>query len=82
MVFYCDHIRHLVCVPYTIDNLHKMAAELRINRCWFHNDRYAHYDIPKQRIQEIRIKCKFVDPRIILSIVKGGSPNKKWKPDK
>jgi hypothetical protein len=49
MKYYCDNMRHLVCVPYSIDNLHKMAKELNINRCWFHaNASYPHYDIPKK----------------------------------
>lgn len=46
----CDEARHLVCLPYTVDNLHRMAEDLGIKRCWFHKD---HYDIPKRRIAEV-----------------------------
>jgi len=72
LTYYCDKSRHLVCMPYNVANLHQMAADLDIKRCWFHrNASYAHYDIPKRRIQEITDKCKLVTSRVILSIVKG-----------
>lgn len=69
--FLCDNMRHLICEPYSIEGLHQMAAELGINRCWFHNTRYPHYDIPKKRIDEIRAKCDVVKPNTILRIIKG-----------
>lgn len=71
MKYYCDSMRHLVCLPYSVENLHQMAKDLNIKRCWFHHDSYAHYDIPKRRIAEIQAKCQVVSPRIILGIVKG-----------
>lgn len=70
--YYCDSIRHLVCYPYSIEGLHKMAETLGIKRCWFHNSpNHAHYDIPKKRIAEITAKCMLVDGKTILSIIKG-----------
>lgn len=59
-------MRHLVCKPYSIENLHKMAEDLNIKRCWFHKD---HYDIPKRRIKEIQAKCELITPREIAKIV-------------
>jgi hypothetical protein len=71
---YCDNARHLVCVPYSVENLHAMAAELGIGRHWFHSSsRYPHYDIPKRRIAEITAKCTLVSGREILAICKGDS---------
>lgn len=68
-------MRHLICVPYTVDNLHAMAADLGIHRCWFHvGAKYPHYDIPKRRISEIQAKCTVISPREILRIMKGGEP--------
>lgn len=75
-------MRHLVCYPYSIENLHAMAKALNIHRCWFHLGRslgsaghhYAHYDIPKKRIQEIANRTEVVSPRAILKIVKGEAP--------
>lgn len=67
MVFYCDNNRHLVCVPYSKENLHKMANILNIKKCWFHKD---HYDIPIKRIEEIKSKCTLVSSKEILKIIK------------
>lgn len=67
MKYYCDDSRHLVCVPYSIDNLHAMAKDLNIKRCWFHK---SHYDIPKKRISEIQSRCETVSSREILDIIK------------
>lgn len=69
MEYFCDEKRHLVCVPYSNENLHRMAEELGIKRCWFHKN---HYDIPKKRIAEIQAKCTVVSPKIILKIIKEG----------
>lgn len=65
MNFYCDNHRHLICVPYSIENLHKMAQQLNIKRCWFHKD---HYDMPKRRIDEIKSKCIVVSSKEIVKI--------------
>jgi hypothetical protein len=69
MIFCCDSARHLVCLPYSRENLHLMAGQLGIKRCWFH--RGDHYDIPKRRIQEITGKCTLVDSRDIVRIIRG-----------
>ena len=71
MIYYCDDKRHLVCKPYSIENLHTMAQELNIKRCWFHSGRNPHYDIPKTRIEEITSKCTKVSMFQILRIIKG-----------
>jgi FMN phosphatase YigB (HAD superfamily) len=69
--YICDSKRHLVCLPYSIENLHQMAEELGIKKCWFHKN---HYDIPKKRIDEITSKChEVVTSRKILRIVKNTS---------
>lgn len=70
MKFFCDTQRHLVCVPYSIENLHAMAVQLDIKRCWYHPGNYPHYDIPKKRIAEIQAKCEVVSPQEILKIIK------------
>jgi len=67
MEYICDSHRHLVCLPYSIENLHKMANELDIKRVWFHKD---HYDIPKKRIKEIEDKCRIVTTKEIVGIVR------------
>jgi len=67
MKYLCDNNRHLICLPYSKGNLHKMANKLGIKRCWFHRD---HYDTPKRRVDEIKNKCKVVDSREILTIIR------------
>lgn len=68
MKYLTDGKRHLVCYPYSIENLHKMAEDLEIKRCWFHKD---HYDIPKKRIAEIESKCVKVSSKDIVKVIKG-----------
>ena len=73
MKIYCDRHRHLICVPYTIENLHKIAIKLGIKRCWFHNKQdYPHYDIPKKRKWEIEnsVDVTVVSTRQLLEIIK------------
>ena len=70
MKYFCDEARHLVCVPYNIENLHIMAQDLGIKRCWFHsNASYAHYDIPKRRVGEIMSRCTVVSTREIVQLI-------------
>ena len=68
MKYYCDTKRHLICIPYSIENLHKMADNLNIKRCWFHK---THYDIPKRRIDEITNKCLVISTIDIVRIIRG-----------
>lgn len=68
--YICDNQRHLICMPYNIDNLHKMAQDLDINKCWYHGGKYPHYDIPKQRITEIKSQCDVIDSKSLLKIIK------------
>lgn len=73
LTYYCDGVkRHLVCIPYSIVNLHRMALDLSLSRVWFHAGEKAHYDLPKTRIDEISAKCQLVNSRIILTIIKTG----------
>lgn len=64
-------MRHLVCLPYSVENLHKMAEELGIKRCWFHSGDKPHYDIPIKMVEKINQKSKKVSPKMILSIIRG-----------
>lgn len=70
MKYYTDGKRHLVCLPYSVENLHKMAIDLGINRSWFHK---THYDIPKRRQAEIERLCQKISSQDIVRIIKGFS---------
>lgn len=66
LIYITDRKRHLICIPYSVENLHRMAEELGLKRGWFHKN---HYDIPKRRIDEIEKKCKIVNSRVIVDII-------------
>lgn len=73
--YVCDEMRHLICRPFSIDGLHRMAEDLSIGRHWYHlggGGRFPHYDIPKRRFAEIKARCTVVDPRELLAIIKAG----------
>lgn len=74
LTLYCDDQRHLVCTPFSIENLHRAASMLNIKKCWFHRGIHPHYDIPQRRIIEITAKCKVVSSRDIIEIIKGETP--------
>lgn len=67
MEYLTDGRRHLICLPYSIYNLHMMAADLGIKHCWFHCD---HYDIPKKMVSEIEQKCRMVSSKEIVMIAR------------
>lgn len=78
LIYYCDSMRHLICEPYSIENLHIMANDLGIKRCWFHRGaKYPHYDIPKKRIAEIRSKCVVISSKELLKKIQSGLTTQK-----
>lgn len=72
MRYYSDRMRHLICEPYSVANLHEMAKALDIKRCWYHATPYPHYDIPKRRIKEIQDKTTVISPKTLLLKIKAG----------
>jgi hypothetical protein len=72
MRYLTDGKRHLICDPYSIENLHQMADDLNIKRCWFHRGKNgkSHYDIPKTRIEEITPKCEMISSKEIVEIMR------------
>lgn len=71
--YLCDRSRHIVCLPYSVENLHAMAQDLRLSRGWFHDGRWPHYDMPTHRIEELTARCEVVSPRTILNVIRTGS---------
>jgi signal recognition particle subunit SEC65 len=76
MIFLTDGARHLICDPYSIENLHEMAKQLGIKPCWFHRSKYPHYDVPKRRIAEIEAKCTLISSKDLLKIIQNQLPHK------
>jgi hypothetical protein len=71
LIFLTDGKRHLVCLPYSVDNLHKMADTLGLGRHWFHSGRLAHYDIPMKRMNELTENCKLISSKELVRICRG-----------
>lgn len=71
--YLCDRSRHIVCLPYSVENLHAMAQDLRLSRGWFHDGRWPHYDMPAHRIAELTARCEVVSPRAILNVIRTGT---------
>lgn len=70
MRYLCDEKRHLICVPYSVSNLHRMAQKLGIKRCWYHKGRFPHYDIPKLMLPMIKEQCEVVSSKEILIVIR------------
>ncbi len=70
MRFLTDGKRHLVCYPYSRENLHRMAEHFGLGRHWFHKN---HYDIPHSRILDIPEQCEIVSPKTIVRVIRGES---------
>lgn len=70
MRYLCDTKRHLICDPYSVENLHRMAEALGIDRCWYHHGKIPHYDIPKRRVAEIMGKCEVVTSRELVRVIR------------
>lgn len=65
-----DKGRHLICVPYSIAGLHATAAQLGIERFWYHPGRFPHYDIPRYRFEELKRLYGVVSPKELLKVIK------------
>jgi len=71
LTYYSDILRHIICVPYSVTNLHRMAKDLGIDRAWYEAKPYPHYDIPKKRIAEIQARTTVIKSTELLKKIKG-----------
>lgn len=78
LIYVSDSNRHLVCLPYSIDNLHRMAKDLKIGRHFYHKGKHPHYDIPARREDEVVARTVQTTSRIILSIISDGPGGRLW----
>jgi len=70
MIYLYDKERHLICHPYSIQNLHIMARKIGIKKCWFHSGKYPHYDIPLYKLDEVKRLGVEASKRDILNVIK------------
>lgn len=66
-----DDYRHLVCLPYSIDNLHELARCLNIGRHFYHAGRHPHYDIPVRRREALEELLPRVSSTDLVRITQG-----------
>ena len=64
--YVCDRERHLICCPYSKENLHKMARELNMEKKLFKSN---HYSIPEERKKEIEKVCQIITTYEIEEII-------------
>ena len=70
LTYLCDQNRHLICLPFTWENMQRMAAELQLKRKTLSkvpNKRF--YRIPFDRLLEIEYQCEVVPAWRILEII-------------
>lgn len=69
--YLCDEAGHLICTPYTTENLHVAARHLTLGPLFYKTEPYPHYAVPWMRIEDVRAKCDAVEEAAILAIVGG-----------
>lgn len=70
--YYSTSAHQLVCTPYSVENLHKMAKDLKLSRRNFDRDKHgAQYIIPRRRYKEISAKTLETTPNVVRAIKKG-----------
>lgn len=40
LLYLTDGVENVICLPYSKENMHKMADDLGIKKSWFKNDRF------------------------------------------
>lgn len=68
-MLYSDGI-HIISII-SLDHLHKEMTKIGIKRCWLHNSKFKHYDIPKKKINDFfqdNLKIKKVSSKELVKI--------------
>lgn len=68
LLFLSDGRRNLICVPYSIENMKKMADELGIKKTWLKKDRFV---IPEDYFEVVETKCNIVSTQTLFRTLKG-----------
>lgn len=55
--YVCDKWCHLICEPYSTENLHIMARQIGLDKQWF---RKTYYEIPDYLRKEINKQCQII----------------------
>lgn len=61
--------KHLICVPYNLENLHKSANHLCIDPSLFKKNHYSIKEYSKEIIEDISKSCRIVKTDNIVEII-------------
>ena len=66
LLFLTDGRKNLICVPYSVENLHSMAHDLGIPTRYFDRDKYKIPDVIRDDVEE---KCEMVSSQTIFRTI-------------
>lgn len=69
LLYLTDGRKNIICLPYSIENLHQMAKELGMNEKYFNKD---HYVVPDHMVDEIEDKCGKVSTQTLFLTARNG----------
>lgn len=67
LVYITDGVGNVICLPYSVENLHKMADDLGIKKTWY---RDGHYKVPKEIAEDLEEKCDKVTTTTLFRTVR------------
>lgn len=77
----CDRHGRLVCVPFSIENLHRVARRLHVKKQWFSGPRrFPHYRVPISLMIEVRVRCEVASTRRVVEIIRSTYPRPPVRP--
>ena len=70
LLYLTDGRKNVICIPYSIENLHKMADDLGMKKKYFKKD---HYEIPDDMVSEVEDKCDVVTTTTLFKTARNGN---------
>lgn len=67
LIYITDGVGNVICLPYSVENLHKMADDLGIAKRWY---RDGHYKVPKEIADDLEEKCDKVTTTTLFRTVR------------
>jgi hypothetical protein len=69
-ITYVTDKKHLICVPYSIENLHKMAEKFGIGKSLFKINHYSLSKFNESAIERISKKCRIISTSNIIEVIR------------
>ena len=69
-LIYClDDDLHLICMPYSDENIRMMAEHLKLVRNWLVSGRHKYYEVPLHEAQRIASQTLRVSHGQLISVI-------------